>query len=762
MIKLGLVFVAILSLVMGVLLTWLDGPLTRADWLWLLAMISLLLTTFLRDNAELVHTRQALDQHLDQLSNIEELARQITEDLDLDHIIRNLLDMALRSTRADLAHLCLSIDDDRYRVLWRTRLDSGDQVQEGIYTIRNSVVGQVMRKGEAILLTDHSQYEHYVQPVVVDEVYHSSVAVPMRRGQQTFGVLVVEGHSPNAFSPENTHFLQNLADHATISIKNAAILDEREQQINTLTILREMSMAMLHDQPRDSLNESILRAGMILFDADEAALLNITPNAPLELTLQASLCSTAGHYVPMQVTLPLAQLQTSLSEYHATKKTRPYEDILTFTDESNRQILALPIRRRAILDQALVFVFAQPRNFQDHEWNTMDLFMVQMASQLEHLVLNDEIRHRRDNQAAILNATRDALLLFDEQHRLQEWNTTAAALVPEVVELYQGETLLQIFPQQNAAAQWIELANQFTQEPMTIHGREWQIQKGNSDEMHVILALVFPVQSQAQQVRGHVLILRDITEEKEIEAFRERVRQMVVHDLRGPLSSIVSAMTLAIEILEHPTEDEDIEQSIAPPLHISLESAHKMLGMIDTLNELPQITRISVHPEAAAASDIVQDAINSLSIMLQEASITPSVDIPDALEPLYVDVGLIQRVFLNLLQNAYKYTPAGTEIVIDARSAQQSGFVHFRVSDSGPGIPEDERERIFDEFVRIKGRKANKGGQGIGLGLNFCKLAVEAHGGQIQVEATGPLPGATFGFTLPQFARDESPMLRNR
>jgi two-component system sensor histidine kinase KdpD len=104
---------------------------------------------------------------------------------------------------------------------------------------------------------------------------------------------------------------------------------------------------------------------------------------------------------------------------------------------------------------------------------------------------------------------------------------------------------------------------------------------------------------------------------------------------------------------------------------------------------------------------------------------------------------MIRRVLTNLLENAVKYTPAGSKISVGAQATD--GQVLMWVQDTGPGIPPGEQDRIFDKFTRLHGRS---GPRGFGLGLAFCRLAVEAHGGRIWVES-GPESGACFMFTLP-------------
>ncbi len=140
---------------------------------------------------------------------------------------------------------------------------------------------------------------------------------------------------------------------------------------------------------------------------------------------------------------------------------------------------------------------------------------------------------------------------------------------------------------------------------------------------------------------------------------------------------------------------------------------------------------------------ILSDARAMLMILADEAGQELHVDLDDRLPPLLVDSDIILRVITNLVDNAVKYTPEGGRIVLSARTVTEGVLVSVR--DNGPGIPPDLQEQIFDKYVRLK---TNQPVSGAGLGLAFCRLAVEAHGGRIWVESDG-VEGTCFSFILP-------------
>jgi len=137
--------------------------------------------------------------------------------------------------------------------------------------------------------------------------------------------------------------------------------------------------------------------------------------------------------------------------------------------------------------------------------------------------------------------------------------------------------------------------------------------------------------------------------------------------------------------------------------------------------------------------------VHELLSQANEAGIHLHNDVPNDLPKIRADNGKLRRVLTNLLDNALKFTPENGQVSISAELSL-SGTITVHVSDTGPGIPEEYREKIFDRFSQVPGQSGRR--RGSGLGLTFCKLAVEAHGGHIWVEPR-PGGGSTFTLTLP-------------
>jgi signal transduction histidine kinase len=140
---------------------------------------------------------------------------------------------------------------------------------------------------------------------------------------------------------------------------------------------------------------------------------------------------------------------------------------------------------------------------------------------------------------------------------------------------------------------------------------------------------------------------------------------------------------------------------------------------------------------------IVEDAFIAIQPMAENRRQSLVSVLPPRLPHVHVDTDMIRRVMINLLENASKYSPQGGQVEVGAKL--DGDWIQVWIQDNGPGISVADQERIFDKFTRLKGKDAPGG---LGVGLAFCRLAVQGHGGRIWVESS-PGQGSRFVFTLP-------------
>lgn len=236
--------------------------------------------------------------------------------------------------------------------------------------------------------------------------------------------------------------------------------------------------------------------------------------------------------------------------------------------------------------------------------------------------------------------------------------------------------------------------------------------------------------SQRRELQGNYERLR------ELERLRDGLVHMLVHDLRSPLTGIRMGLESARGLL--PPGD----PTLASMVGAALASANSMTEMITQLLDVSRLEAGQM-PLHRTAGDLVALARSAQDLLRTQAEtrrlrLTPA----EAIIANY-DPNLLRRVLNNLLGNALKFTLPNGEVSLGI--SREAGQVRVTVADNGPGIPPAFHQKIFTLFGQVESRKS---GVGTGLGLAFCKLAVEAHGGRIGVESV-PGQGSTFWFTLP-------------
>ncbi|HET9922182.1 MAG TPA: ATP-binding protein, partial [Ktedonobacteraceae bacterium] len=225
------------------------------------------------------------------------------------------------------------------------------------------------------------------------------------------------------------------------------------------------------------------------------------------------------------------------------------------------------------------------------------------------------------------------------------------------------------------------------------------------------------------------------------DTLRAALLSSVSHDLRTPLSSIKAA---ASSLLQDDVQwDEEARRSFT----LSIErQADRLNRLVENLLDMSRIEAGALKPEKEwyPVDELIHDVLGHMTPFLQGRSVETF--LPDDLPPVELDYLQIDQVLTNLIENAVRYTPAGSPIEVSAKV--DGAQVVICVADRGPGIPPREIERIFDKFYRVRAKEAETRVVGSGLGLAVCKGLIEAHGGRIWAENREG-GGALFCFTLP-------------
>lgn len=234
---------------------------------------------------------------------------------------------------------------------------------------------------------------------------------------------------------------------------------------------------------------------------------------------------------------------------------------------------------------------------------------------------------------------------------------------------------------------------------------------------------------------------------RELEKVRDDLMKMIVHDLKTPLTSVLASLEMALD-----GDFGVIGESMRRALGDAESKAEDLLALIEDLLEVARIEEttleLDLKPQSPAA--VISELVEEWAVRFRQAQAKISTEVADDCPVFQADQGLMKRVFSNLIQNALTHTGPGVAIRLSARSYPEAGDgegVLFTVADNGPGIPREYHEMIFRKFERVKHPQLPHA-RNSGLGLAFCKLVVEAHGGRVWVQSSEG-QGSQFHIALP-------------
>jgi signal transduction histidine kinase len=247
-------------------------------------------------------------------------------------------------------------------------------------------------------------------------------------------------------------------------------------------------------------------------------------------------------------------------------------------------------------------------------------------------------------------------------------------------------------------------------------------------------------QFQIQLERQNGELQNNYDQLRKLEELRDNLTHMVVHDMRSPLAIVQMSLEMLKTTLTGLSEPE------SKLLDGALRGAQVMNRMTTQLLDVSRLEagQMPLNKTVCDLAPIAQAALEAITPLLGDRHA-----VLDVREPLTAlcDAVLLRRVLDNLLSNALKFTPPGKEITVSI--AREGEAAQLAVTDTGAGIPEKYHQKVFEKFSQIEDEQQSKG---TGLGLTFCKLAVEAHGGKIGVDSEVGR-GSTFWFTLPLAAQ---------
>jgi PAS domain S-box-containing protein len=354
--------------------------------------------------------------------------------------------------------------------------------------------------------------------------------------------------------------------------------------------------------------------------------------------------------------------------------------------------------------------------------------MAESITEASNLIKQNEARIR-----AVLEGLPVGVLLISTDGIIQYGNQRAAILFASPEDKLKSTTLLSLLKDQRAKP--LESFAFFLEKTLE-RAREYTGIKGDGTEIPLEISLT----EFSGSAGGYLLGVQDVTERHEIERMKKEFVAMVSHDLRTPLTSIQLTLEL-LSVGRYGSLNADGQVKIAK----DQSSCLRLLGLINDLLDIEKLEsgNMELSLQLVQISELFETTAASVTSFAEKSGVSVTVQ-PAPLE-IICDPDRIAQVLVNLVSNAIKFSPSGSNVKLNA--IRTDSYTELQVIDQGRGIPDELKETIFERFKQVKKEDATTHG-GSGLGLAICKSIIESHHGTIGVKSE-PNKGSTFWFRLP-------------
>ena len=706
------------------------------------------------DRAQL-HERT--ERQAQQLMVLNRIGRTITSSIDPRQVPGIILRQVTELLNVEESSLLLTDEDTGEMVFAYTTGQVGQRILGQRLPRGVGIAGYVVTNGQSVIVNDVQSDKRFYRSMDLSTGYttRTLLAVPLRGVGGVEGVIeVLNRRDQRPFTIEDQRLLEALADYAVIALENA----RQFQKIDQALARRAQELARTNEQLEQNLRSlTALNAfGMAINTTLRSPheILSMTARGISEMTgalgAMALLPKGDGFHAVVSIGLRLPideRLLNAVRHVIATGRPGTLEPDLNAPGRSPRcTTFIVPLRatQRTIGCVCVAYANALP-DLSDQE--TVILFASQAAVAIESIELFVAVRTARDQMASILASTREGIMLIGTDGSIAIANAALSDLTALDAGSFQG------MPIDVFLARWFETATYATEECAALQraiddalsGAAQFIAgelSGNPGRLRYLEWSVLRAQGSGDSHGGVLLVLRDITAAREADRLRQDLTHMIVHDLRSPLSSVMASIEMMRRV-PGALNDQQIHV-----LQIANTSATHMLDMINTLLDISRLEagRMPLERYRGDIRSIIADAVQRLSSLALDRAITIEIKVDEDIPHISADIGLVGRVVQNLVSNAIKFSNRGGLVEVRAaafRSEDGQEKVLVTVRDQGVGIAPGDRERIFAKFSQVGERRG-----GTGLGLAFCKQAIEAHGERIWVESELGR-GSTFFFTVP-------------
>jgi PAS domain S-box-containing protein len=671
-----------------------------------------------------------------------DVSRELASALDLRTVLQRVLFLSIKHTGA-VSGSILVMDEDgeplNSAIIHRGEVFSGTTEQLRS-TLDAGLAGWVMRNREPALVLDTSKDKRWEKREYADNKNggpRSTVSVPLLVRDELVGVMTLTHTQTGAFGDEHLDLVQSIADQAAIAALNARLFDQAQRRADVMAALAQSAASINASLELEDVLQRILDQTSQALGAEAVSLALVDVDSG-ELEFRAGTGLGRDEILGLRVKVGqgvvgwVAEQGEGVVVRDVSKDERFFKGVDELTGHDTQAIVAAPIRVKGTVIGVVEAINPQIDNT---TLNVLEGIGNLAGSAISHARVFTQAEVARRRYLELFEDTVDPVLITNTKGQVIEANRRAVEFTG--------------FSREELEA--MNIADLHTPDHGVL-GKSYAKLKGDNTLSYESALICregdpIPVEAHVHRVliedeQRFQWLLRDLRDRKELDKMREDLLSMVYHDLRSPLSNVISGLDLLGAML--PLNEDPSLKSV---FDVALRSTERVQRLT---NSLLDIARMENGQQIANLKkielvELVKDTLEAVMHGIENKRQYISLDLPPGKHFVNVDEDMVRRVIINLVENAMKYNEAGTRITLGAKAAKK-GLVELSVSDDGKGIAEADQARIFAKFERAEGYEETP--KGLGLGLAFCKLAVEAHGGRIWVESA-PGKGASFKFTVP-------------
>ncbi len=669
------------------------------------------------------------------------VSRELASALELRTVLQRILFQSLKYVGGERASIVVLDDNGRAidSAIVYGRKVHDHTTQQLRETVERGLAGWVVRNRQSAWVPNTSLDERWLRrpdDAADQSGAKAALCVPLMAHERLVGVLTLVHPEPGSYTQENLSLMQAISDQAGIAVLNARLYAESQRQARVMTALAASADAINASLRLDDVLQRILNETIQALQVETVALALVESN--WDLVFHAATGEHKEGIVGKRVHAGLGVVGWVAHEGEGVVIPVVREDKRFAPGElfSGFEVNAMAVA--PIFALGRVIGVLQAINPISGSFDTDALLVLTgignlAGSTIQHAQLFEQLQAAHKRYRELFDDSVDPILITAADGKVHEANRQAAVITEYSSRQLQGMMIDQL----HDGAGGDKSVNLEKLKSGKIISYESVLKSKSGKKIPIQVYVRKVVFEEAESLQW---LMRDISERKDLDTLREELTSMIYHDLRSPLANIISSLDILSTL--YPAQENEAIQSVTTIARRSTDRIQRLVSSLLDINRLesgqPIVSQQSVIPSLLA-----EDALDAVRPMTDSRHQSLKSHLSDKLPPVWVDVDMTRRVLINLMENASKFTPPEGHIELGGQ--QDGDWVQLWVQDNGGGVPAAEREHIFEKYTRLKGQE---NASGLGVGLAFCRLAVNGHGGKIWVESELG-QGSKFILTLP-------------